>query len=455
MEVVIKNVDGFKSEIEVPGDKSITHRAYLISSLAEGNSTISGFSPADDCRRTLNCLCGLGVKVIKRKCVNNEFEEGQASFNKIEIEGKGLYSLKEPIGVLNAGNSGTTIRLLSGILAGNKFLSIISGDKSLNKRPMRRIIEPLRKMGAFIKGRNNDTYPPLVIEGNELSGIEYVMPVASAQVKSAILFAGLFAKDKVTIIEPYVTRNHTEKIFKYFNIDVKVESNEISLKQTTKNFCGKEIKIPGDFSSAASFLAMSTLRSDREILVKNVGLNPTRIKFLDVLRKMGAKIEFKTSLENNKHLEFEEKGDIYLKGVDELKPIHIGGEIVPQVIDEIPLIAVLATQAEGISIIEGAQELRIKESDRIKTITRELIKLGAQIDEKPDGMIIKGKTMLKGVVCYSHYDHRIAMSLAVAGTIARGKTIIKGAECVNISFPGFFDLFNRACCLGNCGVNKR
>lgn len=428
MKKKITKVDKLRGTFTPPGDKSITHRAVLISSIANGKSTIHGYLDADDCLRTVNAMQQLGVNITKE-------------YNKLTIYGKGLYGLKESAKEIDAGNSGTTMRLLAGIVAGQNFSTTITGDASLSQRPMDRIIKPLQMMGANVTGRDNK-YPPLKIEGKRpLTAIQWENKIKSAQVKSCVLLAGLYANGHTEIIEEVPSRDHTERMLSYYGAEITVNNNSIKIYPEKTKLEGHEIYIPGDISSAAFFIAAAALVPNSEIIIENVGLNPTRIGFIKVLKSMCDKpenIEIIPSEDKNN----EPVGKIVIRHT-KLKPINIGHEIIPQVIDELPLIALLATQAEGITTISGAQELRVKESDRIKTTVENLSILGAKVEEKHDGMVIFGPARLKGAEVNSYSDHRICMMLAIAGLIAEGNTTIEGAECVNISFPEFWQLLEK------------
>lgn len=424
MDRTIKKARALKGEFTPPPDKSISHRAVMFASLAKGQSTIKNFLWAKDPISTLNAMRALGVDI--------EITDSK----EIIVNAKGLYSLKEPENVIDCGNSGTTIRLLSGILAGQPFLSVLTGDDSLRQRPMRRIIQPLCLMGANILGRQENKFPPLVIKGGTLKGINYSLPIASAQVKSAILLAGLYAKGQTSILEPHKSRDHTEKMLKSMGVDIKVTDNTITLTPPVKELNPIDITIPGDFSSAAFFIGAACLVPDSEILIKNVCLNETRTGFLKVLKEMGANIE----VLDIRTQAGEPVGDVLVKSSKGLKATAVQGEIIPKLIDEFPILCVVATQAEGISLIKDARDLRAKESDRIKAMSTELRKMGVNIKEFEDGVEIKGPCKMAGAEVYSYKDHRIAMALSVAGLIAEGETIIKDADCVDISFPEFYDL---------------
>ncbi|TAN44887.1 MAG: 3-phosphoshikimate 1-carboxyvinyltransferase [Nitrospirae bacterium] len=411
---------GLRGEITPPPDKSISHRAIMFSALAGGISRVKNFLRAEDPISTMNVFRRLGVKI-------------DDNGDELIIEGKGLTGLSEPFDVLDCGNSGTTMRLISGILAGNPFFSVLTGDDSLKQRPMARVIGPLRLMGADISGRSGDKYPPLAIKGRKLNSIKYKMPVASAQVKSCVMLAGLYAEGITEIIETFKSRDHTERMLKAMGANIEVEG--LSVKVASSELNAADVIVPGDFSSAAFFIAAALMLPDSEIMIKNVGMNPTRTGFLDVVKKMGAVV----SVENEREVSGEPVADLFCKSCDTLKSVSIGADLMPSLIDEFPILCVLATQAEGITEIRGAEELRVKESDRIKTVAEELRKFGVDLEEFPDGMAVKGRAALKGCSVESHHDHRIAMSMAVAALAAEGKTIINNASCADISFPGFFE----------------
>jgi 3-phosphoshikimate 1-carboxyvinyltransferase len=355
------------------------------------------------------------------------------------IEGKGLHGIKEPEGILDCGNSGTTMRLLSGLLAGQGFLSLMSGDHSLNRRPMRRVIEPLTVMGAEIWGRAGGFYPPLAIKGNKnLKGISYRMPVASAQVKSALLLAGLYAGGQTRIIEPEKSRDHTERMLQAMGADLEVQGLEITLKPG-RELQAQEFFVPGDISSAAFFLVAALIVPGSEIMIRDVGINPTRAGLIEVLQGMGARL----AIENQRVVGGEPIGDI-VAGYSELRGTRVAGDIIPRLIDEIPILAVAMALAEGESVVRDAGELRVKESDRIKAICSGLGKMGAGIEELEDGFVIQGRPEgLTGAAVDSRGDHRIAMSTAIAALKARGETIVHNSEVVDISFPEFWPLLRK------------
>lgn len=419
--VINKDFKTLNGEITIPADKSMSHRAIIFSSLAKGKSIIKNFSDGQDPHSTLNIFKHLGVDISQDE-------------NKIIINSSG--KLSAPIQDLDCGNSGTTMRLLAGLLAGQNFNSTLVGDKSLSKRPMKRIIEPLTLMGANI---DSDEYKaPLIINGKPLQPINYVSKIASAQVKSCILLAGLGIEnnDITSVTEPYVSRNHTEILLKYMGANIEIKNTTVSISKSELKPI--EIDIFGDISSAAYFIVAALIIPNSKIILKNVGLNPTRTGILDVAKSMDGNIK----ILDKREICGESVGDIQIE-YSELNGCNISGEIIPRLIDEIPIIAVLATQAKGITKISDAQDLRNKESDRITAVVTELKKLGANIDETPDGMIINGKTQLTGECeVETYHDHRLAMSLYVAGLITQKPIIINGFEWVDISFPNFEQLFN-------------
>jgi len=419
VELVLEKANKLKGNIFVPGDKSISHRSLILGSIAQGEMRIYNFLNSLDCLSTLECMRALGVEV-KRD-----------SNDSLTIKGKGLYGLQESKVILDVGNSGTTIRLLTGLLSGQNFYSVLNGDHSIKKRPMKRVIQPLRLMGAEIWGREDGHFAPLSIKGSQLNPFQYTLPVASAQVKSALLLAGLYAKGETVIKEPLSTRDHTERMLEIMQADIKISSPEITIKGGIE-LKSTDIFIPGDISSAAYFIAAASILRDSQIIIKQVGVNPTRTGVIEILKKMGTKIDILNyQIKSN-----EPRADLKIE-YSELKGIEIKEEMVPLLIDELPLIAVVATQAQGKTLVSGARELRVKESDRIKAIVSELKKMGADIEEGEDGFIVNGPTRLHGAVCESYNDHRIAMSLAVAALLAEGKTVIRNSECIDISFPGF------------------
>jgi len=419
VELVLEKVSKLKGNIFIPGDKSISHRSLILGSIAQGETRIYNFLNSLDCLKTLECMQALGA----------EIELGKD--NSVKIKGKGLYGLKEPKDILDVGNSGTTIRLLAGLLGGQDFYSVLNGDASVRKRPMKRVVEPLRLMGADIWGRKDGRFAPLSIKGSKLNSFQYTLPVASAQVKSALLLAGLYAAGGTIIKEPLPTRDHTEKMLEIMWADIKISPPEIKIKGG-KGLRGTDIFIPGDISSSAYFIAAASILRDSQIIIKQVGVNPTRTGIIEILKKMGTKIDILNSqIKSN-----EPQADLMIE-YSKLKGVEIKKENIPFLIDELPLIAVAATQAQGKTVVSGARELRVKETDRIKAIVSELKKMGTDIKETEDGFVVNGPTRLQGAVCESYNDHRIAMSLAVAALLAEGKTVIKNSECIDISFPGF------------------
>jgi len=416
------NKNRITGTINVSPDKSISHRALLISAIARGTSRIKNFLYSADCLSTQQCLKKLGVDIEKN--ISGE----------IMVRGKSL-QLDQPTCDLDAGNSGTTARLLAGILAGQNFTSRIIGDASLSRRPMQRIIEPLRQMGAKINSNNG--LLPLEISGGKLKPINYLSPVASAQVKSGILLAGLYATGITSFTEPEKSRDHTERMLKNFGIEIEVKGNTVAVSGG-KIPQASEISVPADFSSAAFFIVAASILPGSELLIKNVGVNPTRTGLLEVLKRMNADIK----IENQKEFNQEPVADIVVR-YSELKATEVRKEEIPRLIDEIPILTVAATQANGISRITGAEELRVKESDRLKTIASELKKMGARIEELKDGLVITGPTRLSGTDVNSYQDHRIAMALAIAGLVAEGETKISEPDCVNISFPEFFSIIKK------------
>lgn len=411
-----------EGEITLPGDKSISHRVAILDSLAEGRAEISNFAPGKDCLATVTCLRALGVTIQKRKGL------------KLVVLGAGKAGLKECENVLDAGNSATTMRLLGGLLSSQPFLSVITGDASLRSRPMGRLVEPLRSMGAKIWGRGNGSFAPLAIRGGGLHGIEFSLPVPSAQIKSAILLAGLFAEGATILHQLIPSRDHTENLLKQMGAKLETGGNSIFLRPLDSALTSVSFRIPGDVSSAAYFMVAGAIHPNARIVLRNCGINPTRTGIIDVLLAMGARLK----LENVRWEGGEPLGDITVES-SELKGVEIGGDIIPRLIDEIPVLAVAGCAAKGKTVLRDAAELRVKESDRIATVSNELSKLGAVIEELPDGMVIHGGRLLSGAEVDTHFDHRLAMSLAVAGLIARGETVITHAQVSQISYPNFWE----------------
>ena len=419
----IKKQTNLKGTLTVPGDKSISHRAVMFGSLARGTTRISHFLEGADCLSTISCFRKMGIEIDRNK-------------DEILVHGRGLHGLTAPTEILDVGNSGTTTRLISGILAGQTFTSELDGDDSIRTRPMKRIMTPLASMGADITSRLDNGCAPLIIHGRPLHAAHYDLPVASAQVKSCVLLAGMYADGITSVTEPFLSRNHTEIMLNYFGAEITSEGTTASIRPEPV-LEGRDIQIPGDISSAAYFIAAGLLTPGSEILLKNVGINPTRAGILKVCMDMGADI---TLL--NESTEGEPTADLLIR-TSSLKGTTIEGSIIPTLIDEIPMIAVMAAFAEGTTIIRDAQELKVKESDRIAVMVDNLRRMGADIEGTDDGMIIHGGRPLHGAVIDSHLDHRIAMSFAVAGTICDGTVEILNGECVNISYPEFYhDLYS-------------
>lgn len=409
-----------KGEITVPGDKSISHRSVMFGSIAKGTTEITGFLQGADCLSTISCFQKMGV----------EIENTQDT---VLVHGRGLHGLTAPESVLDCGNSGTTTRLISGILAGQNFSCTLTGDASIQKRPMKRIMDPLTMMGAQIESIHQNGCAPLAITGSPLHGIHYHSKVASAQVKSSILLAGLYAEGKTQVTEPALSRNHTEIMLRFFGADVTSEGCTAGILPAEELY-GQKITVPGDISSAAYFIAAALLVPGSEVLIQNVGINSTRDGILRVCQAMGADI----TLLNAVYDKGEPVADLLVRHSN-LKATEIGESLIPTLIDEIPVIAVMACAAEGTTIIRDAAELKVKESNRIRTVVDNLKAMGAQVEETEDGMIIHGGKPLHGGIIESHLDHRIAMSFAIASLIAEGETTIQNAECVNISYPAFYE----------------
>lgn len=412
------NIKGLKGEITVPGDKSISHRAVMFGSLAAGTTEITNFLQGADCLSTIACFRKLGINIENKSHI-------------ITIHGRGLDGLSAPASILDVGNSGTTARLISGILSAQPFESTLTGDDSIQKRPMKRIIEPLSMMGADITSLNRNGCAPLRIAGRTLSGIRYHSKVSSAQVKSAILLAGLYADGNTEVTEPVVSRNHSEIMLRTFGAKVATEGTTAVI-EPRPYLEGQKINVPGDISSAAYFIAAGLIVPGSDILIKNVGINPTRDGIIKAAKAMGGNI---TLL--NENYEGEPTADLHVK-YSELHGITIGGEIIPTLIDELPILAVMAAAAKGTTVIKDAAELKIKESDRIAVMVGNLSAMGCNIEGTDDGMIIEGGNTLKGCPVDSHKDHRIAMSFAVAALIAEGESEILNSGCVSISYPSFY-----------------
>lgn len=414
-----------KGTVELIGDKSISHRAIMFSSIAKGTTRIKNFLMGQDCLSTIDCFRKMGVNID----INDK---------EVIVKGVGLRGLKKPNEILNVGNSGTTIRLMMGILAGNEFESTVIGDESIGKRPMKRVTDPLRLMGCNIKGNDDANFTPITIYGGNLNGIEYEMPVASAQVKSSIILASLYADSSSTIIEKSKSRNHTEIMLKSFGADIKFNDLKIDVKPVRELFSVGNINVAGDISSSAFIIAAASIVEGSEVLIKNIGLNETRTGIIDVLEAMNGNFEI-----IDKRVESGEVvGDLIVRYSDKLIGTTIDSNLIPRLIDEIPVIAILATQANGTTVIKDAKELKVKESNRIKAVVDNLKNMGAEIEELEDGMVIKGKTKLKGANIKTFNDHRIAMAFSVASLISEGKLNLDNTACIDISFPGYFDLIN-------------
>src|SRR3972149_199563 len=414
----IKPAKKLSGEISVQGDKSISHRAVILGSIAEGTTRVTNFLPSEDCIRTIKAFEAMGINIEMNR-------------NTLIINGKGLNGLTEPNDVMDMRNSGTSARLLCGLLSGQAFLSVMTGDSPLRRRPMKRIAEPLRMMGAAIWGRGGGDFLPMCIKGSETEGITYKLPVASAQVKSAILFAGLYAKGRTSVEEITTSRDHTERMMDYFGINLERKGTTIIVEGGERP-SARNVDVPGDISAAAFFMVGASIVSDSDVVIKDVGINPTRTGIIDILMKMGASIE----ILNQRKMGAEPAGDIRIKSAL-LKGVEIKGDIIPRCVDELPVICIAAAVAEGETVIKDASELRVKESDRIAVMAECLSRVGVEVETYPDGMRIKGGRGVKGTVCNSHGDHRIAMSMAIAGLITEGEMTIEDTECINTSFPEF------------------
>jgi len=422
-DITVQKVKKLKGEIIIPGDKSISHRAIMLGSLAKGKTKIKGFLHSEDCLNTMGCFRDMGINFdIKDK--------------DIVVEGKGLFGLQAPAKQIYAGNSGTTIRLIIGILSAQKFVSSITGDETLCRRPMDRVMIPLKQMGSCIEAAQG-RYAPLKITGSNLKAICYELPVASAQVKSSILLAGLYAQGKTEVIEKVQTRDHTERMMQSFGVDIKKINDTITLEHT-EDLKAREIEVPGDISSAAFFIVAGLITPNSHIVIKNVGMNPTRNKVIDVLVSMGGNI----NIINKRSYGQEPVADLEVRH-SVLKGIKIGGDVIANIIDEIPVLCVAASFAQGITEISNAKELRVKESDRIKTMVEALLSVGVDIKEKEDGMIIHGAEIIRGGKIKTYYDHRVAMALSIAGLNSQDGIFIDDIDCVATSFPNFYELIKK------------
>ena len=423
------SITGLKGRVTVPGDKSISHRCIMFGSIADGVTEVRNFLEGADCLATIRCFRSMGIEIEEKNTT-------------VIVHGKGLHGLSAPDSILDVGNSGTTTRLLSGILAGQPFESKLSGDESLNSRPMKRIMDPLTQMGAHISSILRNGCAPLYIAPSALHGIHYDSPVASAQVKSCILLAGLYAEGETSVTEPSLSRNHTELMLREFGADIRTTHALNSTEATASirpcdRLFGQKITVPGDISSAAYFIAAGLIVPDSEILIENVGINPTRAGILKVCEDMGGNI----TLLNERTEGGEKIADILVK-TSSLHGITIEGDIIPTLIDEIPVIAVMAAAAEGTTIIKDAQELKVKETDRIETVTDNLKAMGCNVTPTADGMIITGGK-LKGASIHTLLDHRIAMAFSIAALVAEGNTKILDSKCVDVSYPTFYDTFEQ------------
>lgn len=414
------NKPSLQGTLTIPGDKSVSHRSVMFGAIASGTTTVEGFLLGEDCLSTIDCFQKLGVQI-------------EVEGTNVTIHSPGMDGWQEPTDVLYTGNSGTTTRLMLGILAGSSVHSVMTGDASIGKRPMRRVIDPLRQMGAHITGRADGQYTPLAIQGTKLQAIDYKMPVASAQVKSAILLAGLRAEGTTIVREMEVSRDHTERMLRQFGAQVEVDNGVVSI-EGGQSLSGTHVAVPGDISSAAFFLVAGAICEHSHVTLNNVGINPTRDGIVEVLEKMGATMTVTPNEDN----QAEPTATIQI-ATSTLTGTTIEGDIIPRLIDEIPILALLATQAHGQTIIKDAEELKVKETDRITAVVTELKKLGAQIEATEDGMIINGPTPLKGASLRTYGDHRIGMMGAVAALISDGAVTLDDAQCIAVSYPSFFE----------------
>jgi 3-phosphoshikimate 1-carboxyvinyltransferase len=432
-QLIVQPGSPLRGQVQVPGDKSISHRALILGAIASGVSQVEGFVPAGDCLATLHTIQSLGIQVKR------------PSPTSLGIVGQGLRGLREPEDILNCGRSGTTLRLLAGILAGQPFTSVLSGEAQLRRRPMQRVVEPLRTMGATILGRDNGRLPPLAIQGGALRGIEYSLPVASAQVKTALLLAGLYAEGPTTLHVPGPARDHTERLLAAMGGELRMPAGPPGLRDVqhlqilpAEALAPLQIEVPGDFSSAAFLAVGAALVPGSEVTVAGVGLNPTRSGLLKVLQAMEGQVTLSA-----KHLNSGEPVAHLTIHSSHLRGVEIDGEVVVRMIDEFPILAVAATQAEGETVVQDAAELRVKETDRITTAVEQLRRMGADIEARPDGFAVRGPTPLVGTRVDSYGDHRLAMALAIAGLVARGETVIDDVDCIADSFPGFAETLVR------------
>ncbi|MDO8473697.1 MAG: 3-phosphoshikimate 1-carboxyvinyltransferase [Dehalococcoidia bacterium] len=420
----VTTLTSLDAQLTPPGDKSIAHRAVILNSFAEGKARITHFCGGDDCLSTIRCVRAMGAR-ISRSPIRPDT---------IDVFGVGPAGFQEPDNVLNAGNSGTTTRLLSGLLCGQPFLSVMTGDASLRSRPMGRVIKPLRLMGADVVGRKGGTCAPIVIKGGGIHGVDYALPEPSAQVKSALILAGLFADGNTCIEEPAPTRDHTERMLQYMGAPIKRHGSIVTVSRPPRALRAVSIDVPGDISAAAYWLVAGVIHPDARVVIRDCGVNPTRTGIIDILRGMGARVTLTIKEVGGP----EPVADVIVESAS-LKGILLEGDVIVRAIDEVPILAVAACFASGKTVIRSAQELRVKETDRITQTVRELSRMGARIEELPDGMIIEGVGKLNGAEVDSHGDHRLAMSLAIAGLVAAGTTVIKGAEAASISYPEFWE----------------
>lgn len=420
----VQPAGSLRGEISVPGDKSISHRSIMFGSLARGTTTVRGFLRGEDNMATLNAFRLMGVEIA---------DDGQV----LTIAGRGIHGLMEPGDVIDCGNSGTSIRLLTGLLAGQRFFSVLTGDQYLRKRPMKRVVGPLGQMGAIIHGREGGEKAPLAITGSPLTGINYSSPVASAQVKSALLLAGLYAEGETLVTEPHRSRDHSERMLAHFGADLRVTETGAAVSGG-RELEGREIVVPGDISSAAFFLVAGLIVPGSELLITGVGVNPTRTGIIDILQAMGGDIQ----LLNRREVSGEPVADLLVRS-SSLKGIEIGGEVVPRAIDEFPVVGIAAAFAEGTTTIRDARELRVKETDRIVASAANLRLAGIMVEETPDGMIVTGRGHLDGCTVDSRGDHRIAMAMLIGGLAATGPVTVTDTACIATSFPSFLSLLER------------
>jgi 3-phosphoshikimate 1-carboxyvinyltransferase len=442
MEQRLRSPARLRGIVAVPGDKSISHRAAIFNALASGAARVENFLVGEDTRATLDCLRALGVEW--------SLDVGGSLGAVLRVHGVGRGGLRESEDVLDARNSGTSMRLLAGVLAAQPFFSVLTGDGSLRTRPMGRVVAPLREMGAQVWGRGDGAYPPLAVRGGELTGISYRMPVASAQVKSALLLAGLYARGETAVEEPAPTRDHTERMLRAMGARLSQERGLVRIEPLEGELAPLDLRVPGDISAAAFWMVAAALHPDAELHLPGVGVNPTRSGIIEVLRAMGADLEVAEEREQGG----EPVADITVRS-SRLGPAEVSGDLVPRLIDEVPVLAVAAALTPGRTVIRDAAELRVKESDRIATTCGELRRLGARVEELPDGLVIEGVQSLSGAPCQSHGDHRLAMALGVAGLLAHGETVIEGAEAAEVSYPAFWQDLERLAAAEQVGEATR